>query len=195
MFAGVPSIIANASSTRALLPGSLPSSWAYRDDIHRTEGFPRTPLFLVSLAGRIIGALLLLFTPQRTFDSAIPWLMLAWTLLFALGSRISPILKRIPHRPGDRHLDPMLGRNYGGYFRRGGRYCYARHVVRVRPNGYPHHERVGLCLLGWGRSRFRQALVVSIPTKVHHRLSHIGNVRSAISTTRCNFVRLAPPAA
>jgi hypothetical protein len=26
-------------------------------------------------------------------------------------------------------------------------------------------------------------------------LSHIGNVRSAISTTRCNLLRLAPPAA
>ena len=36
---------------------------------------------------------------------------------------------------------------------------------------------------------------VSLPTKVDHGLSHIGNVRSAISTTRCNLLRLAPPAA
>ena len=36
---------------------------------------------------------------------------------------------------------------------------------------------------------------VSPPTKVDHGLSHIGNVRSAISTTRCNLLRLAPPAA
>jgi hypothetical protein len=35
----------------------------------------------------------------------------------------------------------------------------------------------------------------SLPTKVDHVLSHIGNVRSAISTTRCNLLRLAPPAA
>src|ERR1700735_395059 len=129
MFAGVPSIIANASSTRALLPGSLPSAWAYRDDIHRTEGFPRTPLFLVTLAGRIIGGLLLLFTPQRTFDSAIPWLMLAWTLLFALGSRILPILQRIPHPPRGRHLDPMIGRNLRWLFSAG------RSVLLCSPRG------------------------------------------------------------
>ncbi len=36
---------------------------------------------------------------------------------------------------------------------------------------------------------------VSLPIKVNHGLSHIGNVRSAIPTTRCNSLRLAPPAA
>ena len=73
--------------------------------------------------------MLLLFTPQRTFDSAIPWLMLAWTLLFALGSRILPILKRIPYRPGDRHLDPMLGRNLRWLFSAG------RSVLLCSPRG------------------------------------------------------------
>jgi len=41
----------------------------------------------------------------------------------------------------------------------------------------------------------RQASVVSLPTRVDHGLSHIGNLRSAISTTCCNLLRLAPPAA
>jgi hypothetical protein len=46
------------------------------------------------------------------------------------------------------------------------------------------------------RSRFRdKRQSVSFPTKVDHGLSHIGNVRSAISTVRCNLLRLAPPAA
>jgi uncharacterized protein len=97
VFTGVPSIIANASSTLALLPGTLASAWAYRDDFQRTQGFPRLPMLIVSLAGGIAGALLLLFTPQRTFDSVIPWLMLAAALLFAFGPRLSPLLKRVIH--------------------------------------------------------------------------------------------------
>jgi len=94
VFTGVPSIIANASSTLALIPGSAASAWAYREDFHKTEGFPFRPMLIVSLAGGIAGALLLLFTPQRTFDSLIPWLMLASTLLFSFGPQISPILRR-----------------------------------------------------------------------------------------------------
>jgi uncharacterized membrane protein YfcA len=78
---------------------------------------PAYALFLVSLAGGIIGALLLLFTPQRTFDSAIPWLMLASTLLFALGPRISPILKRAFHiGPATVIVIQLLVAIYGGYF-------------------------------------------------------------------------------
>jgi uncharacterized membrane protein YfcA len=117
VFTGVPSIIANASSTLALLPGSLASAWAYRDDFQRTEGFPRIPMFVVSLAGGIIGALLLLFTPERAFDSAIPWLMLASTLLFSLGPRISPMLQRAFRiGPVTVVLIQLLVAVYGGYF-------------------------------------------------------------------------------
>jgi uncharacterized protein len=117
VFTGVPSIVANASSTLALLPGTLASAWAYRDDFQRTEGFPRVPMLIVSLAGGIAGALLLLFTPERTFDSVIPWLMLAAALLFAFGPRISPLLKRAVHiGPVTVVLIQFLVAVYGGYF-------------------------------------------------------------------------------
>ena len=117
VFTGVPSIIANASSTLALLPGTLASAWAYRDDFRRTEGFPRLPMLIVSLVGGIAGALLLLFTPERTFDSVIPWLMLAAALLFAFGPRISPMLKRAFHiGPVTVVLIQLLVAVYGGYF-------------------------------------------------------------------------------
>src|ERR1700688_5287632 len=81
VFTGVPSIIANASSTVALLPGSLASAWVYRDDFKKVRNFPFRPMLGVSLAGGIAGAVLLLNTPQRTFDALIPWLMLGATLL------------------------------------------------------------------------------------------------------------------
>ena len=44
VFTGVPSIIANASSTMALIPGVLASGWAYREDFEKSENFPFWPL-------------------------------------------------------------------------------------------------------------------------------------------------------
>ena len=117
VFTGVPSIVANASSTLALLPGTLASAWAYRDDFQRTENFPRLPMLIVSLAGGFAGALLLLFTPEKTFDSVIPWLMLAAALLFAFGPRISPMLKRLIHIGAVTVvLIQFVVAVYGGYF-------------------------------------------------------------------------------
>jgi hypothetical protein len=107
VFTGVPSIIANASSTTALIPGVLASAWAYREDFRKSEDFPFLPLLIVSLAGGIVGALLLLFTPQTTFDSVIPWLMLAAT----------PILKRTFHiGPVTVVMIQFFIAIYGGYF-------------------------------------------------------------------------------
>jgi uncharacterized membrane protein YfcA len=97
VFTGVPSIIANASSTCALAPGSLTSAWVYREHFDRLEDFPFWPMFGVSLAGGIAGALLLLHTSQRSFDTLIPWLMLGGTLIFAFGPRVAPILQQRFH--------------------------------------------------------------------------------------------------
>ena len=68
VFTGVPSIIANASSTVALIPGVLASAGAYRNDFRKSQNFPFWPLLIVSVAGGIVGALLLLYTPQNIFD-------------------------------------------------------------------------------------------------------------------------------
>jgi hypothetical protein len=117
VFTGVPSIIANASSTTALIPGVLASAWAYREDFRQSDDFPFLPLLIVSVAGGIAGALLLLYTPQTTFDSVIPWLMLAATLLFTFGARITPILKRMIHiGPVTVVVIQFFIAIYGGYF-------------------------------------------------------------------------------
>jgi hypothetical protein len=117
VFTGVPSIIANASSTMALIPGVLASGWAYREDFRKSENFPFWPLVIVSVAGGIVGALLLLFTPETIFDSVIPWLMLAATLLFTFGARITPILKRFIHiGPVTVVVIQFFIAIYGGYF-------------------------------------------------------------------------------
>jgi uncharacterized membrane protein YfcA len=71
----------------------------------------------LSLAGGICGALLLLFTPQRTFDFVIPWLLLAGTIAFAFGPRLGPDLRRFL-RIGRRALLVLQFALavYGGYF-------------------------------------------------------------------------------
>ena len=117
VFTGVPSIIANATSTFAIMPGVVASAWAYREDFRRSSDFPFVPMVIVSLAGGAAGALLLLFTPQKRFDSIIPWLMLAATLLFTFGPRISPILKRAFHvGPVTVVVVQFFIAVYGGYF-------------------------------------------------------------------------------
>jgi uncharacterized membrane protein YfcA len=117
VFIGVPSIIANASSTVALVPGSFASSWAYRHDFKKSGIFPFWPAMIVSLVGGIAGALLLLLTPQRTFDSLIPWLLLAATLLFIFGTRVSKILTRFFHiGPVTVIVVQFVIAIYGGYF-------------------------------------------------------------------------------
>src|ERR1700761_3450993 len=74
VFTGVPSIVANASSTVALSPGSFASAWGYRQIFPTLPGIGIWPMVVLSLIGGVVGALLLLLTPQHTFDAIIPWL-------------------------------------------------------------------------------------------------------------------------
>ena len=50
VFTGVPSIIANATSTVALFPGALASAWAYRHDFKALDRIPLKPAIIVSIA-------------------------------------------------------------------------------------------------------------------------------------------------
>jgi uncharacterized membrane protein YfcA len=117
VFTGVPSIIANASSTVALIPGTAASAFAYRHDLKRSGDFPFWPAAVVSLVGGAVGALLLLLTPQRLFDFIVPWLLLAATLLFAFGPRASATLRKRFHiGPAVVILMQLPIAIYGGYF-------------------------------------------------------------------------------
>ncbi len=87
VFVGLPSVTANASSTVALLPGTLASAWAWRQDFRSLKGIPLRPLISISLGGGLVGAVLLLVTPQRAFDALLPWLLLTGTIAFAFGGQ------------------------------------------------------------------------------------------------------------
>jgi uncharacterized protein len=118
VFTGVPSIVANASASLAVIPGILTSAWAYRGDFRKAElEFPFVWMLVVSVIGSIIGAVLLLVTPQSTFDFIIPWLLLLATLLFTFGLRIAPKLKRVVHiGPATVVVVQFFIAIYGGYF-------------------------------------------------------------------------------
>jgi uncharacterized protein len=88
LFTGVPPIPANATNTVALWTGVTASTGAYRSRLDMQKRV-LIPLVLASLAGGIIGALLLLHTPAHTFMRLLPWLMLAATLLFIFGRKLA----------------------------------------------------------------------------------------------------------
>ncbi len=115
---GLPPTVANASSTVALFPGTLASSWAYRHDVQPLDGVATSALLMLSLAGGLIGALLLLSTPERAFTRIVPWLLLAATIALALGPRLGEALRAVGLRMGRPALfiaQFILG-IYGGYF-------------------------------------------------------------------------------
>src|SRR4051812_6978584 len=117
VFVGLPSVAANASSTVALLPGTVASAWAWRRDFQSFEGTPLRTLVLISLGGGLVGAVLLLVTPQRAFDAILPWLLLAGTLAFAFGRPIGEALRRrVRIGPGVLLGAQVLLSVYAGYF-------------------------------------------------------------------------------
>ena len=117
VFTGVPPIIANASSTVALFPGAFASAWGYREDFQSFEGVSLTSVLGVSILGGIGGALLLLYTPDATFDVIVPWLLLTATLAFTFGPWLTPHLHRsFRIRPATLLPTQFLVGLYAGYF-------------------------------------------------------------------------------
>lgn len=94
LFVGVPPISANATNTFSSCSGYMSGAYAFRKELsaHRDE-LPR--FILLSLLGGIVGAWLLLQTPETLFREAIPWLLLFATLLFIFGGWINRTLKRM----------------------------------------------------------------------------------------------------
>jgi len=117
VLAGLPPIAANATSTVALFPGTLASTWAYRHDLTGIGGISLRVLLPISVAGGLVGAILLLVTPGGVFDKVIPWLLLLATLTFIGGRRPGIWLHRYVHIG----RAPLLVAQfilaiYGGYF-------------------------------------------------------------------------------
>ncbi|MGA8029593.1 MAG: sulfite exporter TauE/SafE family protein [Bryobacteraceae bacterium] len=117
VFAGVPAVIANASNTVALVPGSLASAVSYRKDVRGLGEKRVKSWFIVSLIGGAMGAALLLYTSDRAFRQVAPWLLLFATLLFAFGSQVSLAFRGRLHSSQALMLTLLFPiAVYGGYF-------------------------------------------------------------------------------
>ncbi|MDM9384058.1 sulfite exporter TauE/SafE family protein [Chlorogloeopsis sp. ULAP01] len=88
IFAGLPSINANATATVAGWLGCGVSLAAYRDELSAQRRIS-VVLGSISLIGATVGAVLLIYTPTVAFDRLVPYLLLFSTLLFAGGGKIT----------------------------------------------------------------------------------------------------------
>jgi len=117
MAAGVPPVQANASSTVALLPGSLASVWAYRDGLQPVGGVPLRAMMVATLCGGLAGAMLLLKTSSSSFTFVLPWLLLAASLTLAFGRRLGEALRARWQVRAHAVLAVQFALGvYGGYF-------------------------------------------------------------------------------
>ncbi|MCB1446949.1 MAG: sulfite exporter TauE/SafE family protein [Rhizobiaceae bacterium] len=113
--AGLPAVMANATSSIAQFPGYISSTLAYLGDI-RAIWKSAIALGIVSIAGSLGGSLFLIWLDNATFKAMVPWLLLAATAVFAAGPWLKP-------KAGERHAATPGGLAvqgvtsfYGGFF-------------------------------------------------------------------------------
>ena len=116
MLTGLDPLSANITSTLALAPSQLSSSIAGRKLASGINTTSFKQLFLLSLFGGALGALLLLSTPVKVFVQIVPWLILFATLVFTWGcfKRKTTVQHNIP--PKLLVFIQSLVAIYGGYF-------------------------------------------------------------------------------
>jgi uncharacterized membrane protein YfcA len=118
----VNAVIANATSTVALVPGSIAGAWGYRRELGAVRHWVKL-LVWPSLAGGLVGALLVIVLPERYFSRLVPWLILTATILFLCQPIIARFtgIGRIHAEPSAAGKGALVGFQflvaiYGGYF-------------------------------------------------------------------------------
>ncbi|MFM7551780.1 MAG: sulfite exporter TauE/SafE family protein [Actinomycetota bacterium] len=120
---GVPPVSANVTNTVALVPGYLGGAVAQRADLDR-QGRRLRVLLPAAALGGLVGAALLLLTPERVFEVLVPVLILAAVGVLALGDsvkrrvaeRISQAADGAPEHLVGPAVGVFLAAIYGGYF-------------------------------------------------------------------------------
>jgi uncharacterized membrane protein YfcA len=121
-------ILANATNTVSLSPGSVAALYGFRREL---SGLDRWIVWgsIPSILGGLAGGWLLLRTPERVFEGLVPWLIAFATLLFALSAPLTRWVRRharndashvagVPVAPNWTRvlLYQFLVSVYGGYF-------------------------------------------------------------------------------
>jgi uncharacterized protein len=116
---GYPPVIANVSNNVGLVPGSASGAWAYRRELSGQRSRVMR-LAGCSVAGGIVGAILLLELPASAFDAIVPVLILLAVALVVLQPWLSRFVAKregAPAHGGTAVLVAVfLCGVYGGYF-------------------------------------------------------------------------------
>ena len=142
LYAGVTPVVANATSTMAMWPGSVASAVAYRRELQRRAALARAAR-IVSLVGGFLGGVLLVRTSDTSFMRLLPWLMLLAAVTFTFGDGVRRTLS-LEHLHGNvwlvaatavrhRHLRRLFRRRHGHHD--------AGDVRARRDDRYPRDER------------------------------------------------------
>ena len=119
---GEPDIISNATNTAALWPGGLSGAMGYRKDTTIDREL-LAMLLVPSVIGGLLGAIILVVTPESVFRLIVPILILFATCLFAarsyLSKRVSMNTEKGKVTIGGRifgFVFQLFVATYGGYF-------------------------------------------------------------------------------
>jgi uncharacterized membrane protein YfcA len=112
---------ANATSTVALLPGSLAGGFGYRKEVRECRALILR-LLIPSILGGTVGSLLVTRLPNKVFATLVPWLILAAALLFLIQGPLKRLTGTDKHGPPSGWtiaavvVGQFLIAVYGGYF-------------------------------------------------------------------------------
>ena len=121
ILAGISAIGANATSTVALLPGTLAGVVGYRRMLPSVWKWIRM-FALVSVIGGLAGAILLTKPPERVFAHLVPFLILFATILFTARTFFARVFRLESKSSNPKRwlvfaiLFQILVSIYGGYF-------------------------------------------------------------------------------
>lgn len=98
-------VLANGTSTTALVPASLGSAWGFRRELYHLRRF-LVWLLPPSLIGAVIGTLLVTRLPPEYFYRLVPWLLLTAAALFTVQPYLTKRKPRLiaSEEPGNERL-------------------------------------------------------------------------------------------
>lgn len=121
---GVPTVPANATNTTALWPGSVGSVFGFWHEVRQQKRLIAL-LLVPSLIGGLLGAFVLVSTPEEVFKRVVPFLVFFATCLFAARDLFNRIA-RVDPNDSQEHITLAGGiwgilfqiaiATYGGYF-------------------------------------------------------------------------------
>jgi uncharacterized membrane protein YfcA len=117
---GYAPVVANVSNTVGLVPGAASGAWGYRRELvgQRRRA---APLVLASVAGGVVGSVLLLTLPASAFKRIVPAFIVIALVLIVLQPRLSRAIK-VRRGSGSENAGAAASAGvfasgvYGGYF-------------------------------------------------------------------------------